>query len=74
MIILDGLNSIPELGFGSDLVGSPKLHPINLGMLIRFRRKSPPHDLVLMKLLSVKAREKTNEKQIKIMQIHFQMD
>lgn len=42
---------IPELGFGTDLVGGPEFHAVDLRMLIGFGRKSPSHHLVLMKLL-----------------------
>lgn len=41
---------IPKLGLGPDLVGSPKLHPINLRMLIRRRGQRPPDYLILVKL------------------------
>ena len=43
--------SIPELGFGTDLVSCPEFHAVDLRMLIGFGRKSPSHHLVLMKLL-----------------------
>ena len=43
---------IPKLGFGTNLVRSPKLHPVDPRMLIRFRRKGPPYHLVLVKLES----------------------
>lgn len=39
---------IPELRFGTDLIGGPKLHAVDLGMLIRLRRQSSSHNLVLV--------------------------
>lgn len=40
----------PELGFGTNLVGGPELHSVNLGMLILFCGQSSSHNLVLVKL------------------------
>ena len=42
--------NIPELGLGTDLIGGPELHSVNLGMLIGFGWKSSPDNLVLMEL------------------------
>jgi len=39
---------VPELGLGSDLVGCPELHAVNLGLLIGRRRQAPPDHLVLV--------------------------
>jgi len=42
--------TLPELGLGANLIGGPELHSVDLGVLIWFRRKSPPNHLVLVKL------------------------
>jgi len=42
--------SLPELRFCANLVGGPKLHAVNLRVLICLRWESPPNDLVLVKL------------------------
>ena len=42
--------TLPELGLGENLIGGPKLHLIDLGVLIWLRGKSSPNHLVLVKL------------------------
>lgn len=42
----------PELGFGTDLIGGPELHTVDLGMLIFFRWEGSSYHLVLMKLFT----------------------
>jgi hypothetical protein len=41
---------IPEFGFGTNFIGCPKLHAVNLRVLIGFRWKTPSDDPVLVKL------------------------
>lgn len=49
-IFCGGLDLLPELRFGANLVRRPELHPVDLGVLVAFRRKSSTHHLVLMEL------------------------
>jgi len=46
--LLELPQKVPELGFGADLVGSPQLHPVDLGVLISGGWQRATHHLVLM--------------------------
>jgi len=50
---------IPELGFGTDLVSCPKLHAVDLRMLIALCWKCSPDHLVLVKLFSPTNKQST---------------
>jgi hypothetical protein len=42
--------ALPELALGADLVGGPKVHAVDHGMLIAGHRQCTTHHLVLMEL------------------------
>ena len=72
LTILTKTFGLPELGLGSDLIGGPKLHPVNLRMLIRFGRERPSHNLVLVELHITKIKHHYTSKKTKAERIfHF---
>jgi hypothetical protein len=60
----------PELALGTDLVGGPELHPVDLGMFIAGRRQGTTHHLVLMELHKHEHREINGRRGSKSNSIH----
>jgi hypothetical protein len=63
-------DDLPELALGSDLVGGPQLHAVDLGMLIAGRRQRTTHHLVLMELHKREQREINRRSGSKSNRIH----